>query len=415
MPGPANEPFSISLQVGQPDANGNVLGGTELINMVGYEGKLFAGNGYWEDTSPPASGPQILVLSSPGGQWQQDVAFPGHVRVDSLAVITFTTDATGALLNPPVSMLAAGVDGALYTRAQSGTWTRVSIPGPPLTVRALATHRDAVTGIDNLFISEGEPDNTTPGAIYTAVYSPSSPGGVSVAPTPEFTNFLNRVMAFVEVNGRLLFAAKPGLYERTDGSPPSWTLVQSVPPVPDSVDNSGLRGLTVIGSSLFGGLEGDGGEILRFDPNAGFAQSVDFTTGALLQQQWGSGLQQYIIPAYNDMPQVTDPLTGASVNLIGLQAHDPGLMSSAWYLVRSASGQYALHQVPALTTMAPLGLIALRAWCLSPFASDRGKALYLGGYDADYKPSHNTAWLYRAGLETVLQATSTQSTRMRTR
>ncbi len=332
-----------------------MLGGTELINLVGYEGKLFAGNGYWEDTSPPASGPQILVLTSPTGQWQQDVSFPGHTRVDSLAAITFTTDASGAPLNPPVSMLAAGVDGSLYTRADSGTWTRVSVPGAALTVRALAMHRDAVTGIDELFISEGEPDNTTPGAIYTAVYSPSSPGGVSVAPLPEFTNFLNRVMAFVEVNGRLLFAAKPGLYERTDGSPASWALVQSVPPVPNSVDNSGLRGLTVIGSSLFGGLEGNGGEIVRFDPNAGFAQSIDFTTGALLQQQWGSGLQQYIIPAYNNMPQVTDPSTGASDNLIGLQAHDPNLMTSAWYLVRSASGQYALHQVPALTSLAPLG------------------------------------------------------------
>jgi hypothetical protein len=403
----------VSLAAGQPDVNGNVLEGTELQNMVAFGGKLFAAIGIWEDTSPPASGPQIIALNSPTGKWQQDTSFPGHVRIDSLEPITFTTNASGVALPSSVTMLAASVDGALFTRGTNGTWTDVHLPGT-LTVRAIGTHQDAFTHVDELFIGSGVPDGVTPGAIYTAVYDPTQPGSLRVAPTAEFTGYVNRVMAFVEVDGRLLFVAKPGLYERTDGFSPSWSEVANIPPVPDSVNNSGLRGLTVVGSNppvVLAGLEGDAGLIYSFNPTT-FAYT-DFSIGTLLQQQWGLGLSQYIISAYNNMPQVTDSLVGGPVNLIGLQAHNPNLASSAWYLVRTVSGQYTLHQVTDLTALSPLGLVAVRTICLSPFAADQGQALYLGGYDANFMPAHNTAWLYRVGLQTALSSASIPASRSR--
>jgi hypothetical protein len=428
LPNPAGEPFSVSLKVGQRDVNGNFIGGTELINIVDFGGKLYAGNGYWEDTpsgGDPASAPQVLVLDSPHGQWRQDHEFSDtnssgqfiYLRVTTLEPITFTTDSNGVPI-APVTMLAVGLDrqaagagSAVFTRNGDGTWTQLTIPGPPLSIRAMAAHKDAITGVDEFFIGAGRgEDDSTPGAIFRGVYDPTSPGRIRITAT-EFTGFVNRVMAFTEVNGRLLFAAKPGLYARTDGSA-TWSMVASVPPPLASTTNSGLRGLTVVGAGSFvlGGLEGNGGPILRFDPTS-YSQSSDIMVGDILQTQWGFGQNQYIISAYNDMPQVTDPRTGNPVNLMGLQAHNPNRATSAWYLVRDASGKYTLHEVPALTSVSPAGLVAVRTIHLSPFAEDMGRVLYMGGYDADYKPAHNSAWLYRVGMQTALAPPAAQSSK----
>jgi hypothetical protein len=53
----------------------------------------------------------------------------------------------------------------------------------------------------------------------------------------------------------------------------------------------------------------------------------------------------------------------------------------------------------------------VRAIIVSPFAEDGGQALYLGGYDADLYPAHNTAWLYRVGLNTALSRTGDKRSR----
>jgi hypothetical protein len=425
---PAAEPFSVSLKVGQRDASGNFIGGTELINIVDFGGKLYAGNGYWEDAptgGDPVSAPQVLVLDSPHGQWRQDHAFSDtnssgqfiYLRVTTLEPITFTTDSSGVSI-APLKMLAVGLDrqaagagSAVFTRNDDGTWTQLTLPGPGLSIRAMAVHKDAVTGVDELFIGAGAgEDNSTQGAIFRGVYDPTSPGRIRITAT-EFTGFVNRVMAFTEANGRLLFAAKPGLYERTDGSA-TWSMVASVPPPVASTTNSGLRGLTVLGagSAVLGGLEGNGGPILRFDPTT-FSQTTDQTVGGILQAQWGFGQSQYIISAYNDMPVVTDPRTGNPVNLIGLQAHDPSHATSAWYLVRDASGQYTLHEVRDLTSLSAAGLVAVRTIHLSPFPQDMDHVLYMGGYDADYKLTHNSAWLYRVGINTALATSAAQSSK----
>ncbi len=426
----ANEPFTVSLQVGQHDLNGHFIGGTELINLADYGGKLYAGNGYWMDApgGAPASGPQILVLDSPRGRWTEEHAFSdvdaeGKLvfgRLTALKTLTFATDGRGTPLTPPVTMLVVGLErrqagssGAIFARSERGRWTQIdgAIPAP-FSVRALAVHRDDITGIDSLFVGAGAGESgQNKGAIYRGVFDPTAKGRIRVDATPEVTHFENRVMAFAEAAGRLLFSAKPGLYARTDGPNPSWTLAASVPtPVdPNAVRdgrNSGLRGLTVIGGNspvVLGGLEGVGGPILRFDPSAAFAPSTEARIGDLLLPAWGLGPRQYIISAYNDMPRAMDPVSMRGINLIGLQAHNPSKPTSAWYLVRRETGDYTLHEVPALTPQSPYGLVAVRTIHVSPFPEDRGEVLYMGGCDADFRPSHNTAWLYRVGLRTALQ------------
>lgn len=63
--------FTVSFQAGSRDDVGRFMGGTEMRVLVGHAGKLYAGNGYWEDTPGPEGrqGTQILVLDAPGARW----------------------------------------------------------------------------------------------------------------------------------------------------------------------------------------------------------------------------------------------------------------------------------------------------------------------------------------------------------
>jgi hypothetical protein len=42
--------FEVSFQPGSRDGAGRFMGGTEMRVLAAHGGKLFAGNGYWEDT-----------------------------------------------------------------------------------------------------------------------------------------------------------------------------------------------------------------------------------------------------------------------------------------------------------------------------------------------------------------------------
>jgi hypothetical protein len=120
-----------------------------------------------------------------------------------------------------------------------------------------------------------------------------------------------------------------------------------------------------------------------------------------------------VIAAYNDMARLRDPARGEAL-LIGLQAFIPRNVPipaghrvfeagyaqaecGAWYLVRWPDGRYDLHQVTAAFAQP---LLAVRSAAVSPFPGD--DAVYLAGYDAIKAPAHNTAWIARASLSTVL-------------
>ena len=69
--------FAVSFQAGLRDEVGRFMGGTEMRVLAGHAGKLYAGNGYWEDTQGPKGrqGSQILVLDGPGARWRVDHDF----------------------------------------------------------------------------------------------------------------------------------------------------------------------------------------------------------------------------------------------------------------------------------------------------------------------------------------------------
>ena len=100
------------------------------------------------------------------------------------------------------------------------------------------------------------------------------------------------------------------------------------------------------------------------------------------------------------------PQTQQPVYLVSLEAFPPqdDKKPSSWYLTRTADAQYSLHEIPALDNPRiehPM-LEGTRTLVVSPFPEDDGQVIYVGGYDASFAAGHNTAWIYKASLATVL-------------
>jgi hypothetical protein len=97
--------FQISYSAGSRDPAGRFAGGTEMRLLTPHGGRLYAGNGYWEDRPGPEGpqGAQILVLDAPDGRWRVDHQFgerlpSGRWRdlaVGALTEAVFTTDGAG--------------------------------------------------------------------------------------------------------------------------------------------------------------------------------------------------------------------------------------------------------------------------------------------------------------------------------
>ncbi|MGO8800684.1 MAG: hypothetical protein ACLQE9_13695 [Roseiarcus sp.] len=440
--------FERAFTAGSRDASGRFMGGTELRVLTAHAGKLFAGNGYWMDQSG-SEGPQsaeILVLDRPGGRWRVDYAFGGetydgrarNLAVAALAEANFATDASGAPLAAPVSMLMASTwdlsgEQRIYTRDDStGAWSSARLaydregPGEGHLpwVRAFGVHHDRVTGVDMVFAGH------EPRGVFSGAYDPGVAGRIRWGRTPEFnlesmpeSQFPGlkahpRITSFADCNGRLYAAVGQQVYERIDGANASWRLVYTNPE--PGYSQSGLRGLTAIADPASGGevllaaVEGSDGRIVRIDPRNG-NEATDLNLSDFLSRAWGMEVG-YTIAAYNDMAKVRDS-RGQDLLLIGVEANIRGESpiaaghsvvqgnrgqheSGAWYLIRHADGRYDVRQVPSSRGQA---MLSTRTIVASPFPND-GDAIYFGGYDANKMPSHNTAWVVRASLAAALGA-----------
>jgi hypothetical protein len=440
--------FQTSYVAGTRDAAGHFMGGTELRVLVAYEGKLYGGNGYWEDR-PGREGPQaaeILVLDAPGRPWRVDTVFDDRLldrrardfAISALAAIDFRTDGVGTRLRRPVSMLVASTwDRTGATRVFSrddatGAWTATLLaedrPAADFLpqIRSFALHRDRQTGIDRIFAGH------SPRGIWSGVYDAALPGRIrwdaspeldlstmSTAALPGLAGRL-RVSSFAEANGVLYAAIGQTIFERIDGAAPRWRLVYRNSRV--ALSETGLRGLTAVanpagaGEVLLAAVEGRGARIVRIDPVTG-AETTELDLAEFLSSAWKMPVN-YVIAAYNDMTKLRDAADGDIV-LIGLEAFIPPkapiaaghdvvgvgygrLEAGGWYLIRYPDGRYDLRQITL--PQAGRALVATRAIRLSPFAGDE-RALYFAGYDANKAPTHNTAWIARAALSEALGGT----------
>ena len=436
--------FEVSFLPGSHDAAGHLLGGTEIRALIAHAGKLFAGNGYWEDEPGPEGfqGAEILVLDRPGGRWRVDHAFDElrpngrarHLAIAAMGEANFATDGNGKPLAKPVSILLAStwdLTGEVDVFARddaTGAWTsdmleyEERIPGVRhlSQVRSFGSHRDRVTGIDYAFAG------SDPHGVFSGVYDPAAPGRIRWSQTPEFdlstvsvAEFPGlaghlRVTSFAECNDRLYATVGQQIYERIDGASPHWRLIYSNRNPGHS--ESGLRGLTAVpspdaqGQVLLAGVEGTEGRILRVDPRNG-SEATDLDLHDFLGKAWGMEVG-YTIAAYNDMTEVRAS-NGEDVLLIGLEAFIPPdaqvaaghnvfqisnarVEGNAWYLVRHSNGAYDLHRIPPRPGQP---MVSTRSIVVSPFHDD---SVYFAGFDANKSPVHNTAWIVRSTIETAI-------------
>jgi hypothetical protein len=450
IPGSASngDQFQLSFAAGSRDSAGHFIGGTEVRLLTGHGGKLYAGNGYWEDRPGPegAQGAQILVLDGSGAQWRVDHSFdertpsgrPRDLAISALREVSFGTDGTGARLPSPVSLLIASTwdltgTTRIFSRDDAtAAWTAVVLaqdrPAPDFLpqVRSFGAHRDRQTGIDLVFAGQD------PRGVFSGAYDAIVPGrirwgtapelDISDIPTSAFPGLAGRVRvsSFAECNGRLYAAVGQQIYERIDGTEPHWRLVYTNPHPHHS--ETGLRGLTAVpspsgsGEVLLAAVEGDAATVIGVDPKDG-SETIDLDLETFLTNHWRMRAS-YVIAAYNDMAKIHDNQRGELL-LIGLEAFIPvrapaprghrvidvgygRLDAGGWYLVRYPDGRYDLRQITA-SPITGQALVATRSIASSPFPNDGG-TLYFAGYDANKAPAHNTAWIFRASLATALGA-----------
>jgi hypothetical protein len=250
--------FQLSYLAGGGDAAGRFMGGTEMRLLVPHGGRLYAGNGYWEDRpgAEGIQGAQIVVLDAPAGRWQVDHQFdermangrPRDLAVGALSEIRFATDGTGAALPRPISLLIASnwdLTGAtrVFTRDDAtGAWIATTLaiqerfnPMFLPQIRSFGQHRDRVTGVDLVVAGED------PHGIFSGTYDLAALGRIHWGPAPELDlsqvpvvgisgrNGYLRIPSFAEANGRLYATVGQQIYERIDGGAPQWRLVYTNP------------------------------------------------------------------------------------------------------------------------------------------------------------------------------------------
>ncbi len=432
--------FSLSFAAGGLDETGRFAGGTEVRLLTAFDGRLYAGNGYWMDRpgAEGRQGAQILSLDGPVGHWCVDHSFADRLpngrwrdlAVGALAEATFRTDAAGRTLPAPVSLLLASTwdeTGAarVFSRDMAGRWATVTLaedrPGRDFLpqIRSFGFHRDQVTQADTVFAGE------MPRGIFAGSYD--SEGGIRWAREPELSaeavsqTFPGlegrlRVSSFAEANGWLYAAVGQQIYERADGPAPHWRLVYTNKQPGHS--ETGLRGLTAVQigdgqQELLAAVEGSAARMVRINPRTG-ANVTELNLPDFLGNAWGMR-PSYVIAAYNNMTSVRVRGGGGAL-LIGLMAFVPrsvavapghGLVDvgygqvegSAWYLVRWPNGQYDLHRVEAPFKQPPVAVRSIQA---SPFAGE-GDGLYFAGFDANKAPAHNTGWIARTTIQEALR------------
>jgi hypothetical protein len=179
---------------------------------------------------------------------------------------------------------------------------------------------------------------------------------------------------------------------------------------------TGLRGLTTVTDPgkqefLLAAVESNASRIVRIDPSTG-AETIDLDLAHLLDTAWGTRVS-YVIATYNDMTRLPRTSGGDDL-LIGLEAFIPpasprppghtvhdvvhGLEAGAWFLIRHPGGQYELRQVTARFPKIGQNLVAARTFAVSPFPAE-AKVVYVGGYDANDAPAHDTAGIARGIID----------------
>ena len=236
-------------------------------------------------------------------------------------------------------------------------------------------------------------------------------------------------MSFAEAGGSLYASAGTSIYRRTDGPSPRWEKVYS-DSTPEHWELGGIRGLTAVASPTGSGeslLFSHTDRIIRVDPADGHKATIELEIRELLKRSWGRAVTGSIIAAYSHILPITDPATRRTVHILGVQGRLQrggkdrayradtffGWYPGGSYLIREPDRSYRLKEVNGRWKPGKPMLVAIRTFALSPFPRDAAGTLYFGGFDANFRPALDTAWVFRAPVTTVL-ASDPRTDRART-
>jgi hypothetical protein len=436
-----------SFQAGHVDANGRYAGGSEVMHLVPHQGALYAGVGYWDDQRflEGRTGAQVLRLDSSDAAWQVDLECgPQHMKLNILKEATFTRDAAGQLLARPATLLLAAAGRSrgpgtptysisVFTRSdEGGNWTETTVAqGGPRQgrwiPRALEVYRDSVTGLERIFLCIGNP------GVLAGVYDPSQPGKIRWDVAPEISGLHTRPLAMAVAGGRLYFSAGYQIYQRINGVRPSWRVALAMNTSSVNPDSGGIRGLT--GVATPGAPNGSSSDSLLFmwapsGRSRGCIYRVDTCelgpagarqpelvqetcTSPLMSEALGTTVGN-TLGAYNRMFAARHPASGELVHLVGLEGKLPGATegiqwngyyAGAMFAIRWSSGsRYSLNEVNGRYRPGSPPLEAVRAFAMSPFPAESasGPVLYTAGFDTNFNPATNMAWIFKVNLSFAL-------------
>lgn len=426
--------WSSSFAAPQTDASGARLTGTEIIDLVTHEGRLFAGNSYWNETTELRRG-QVLRLDNAVGSWTRDLQMPArYSRVASLASVRLERDRSGA----PVAAQSLLIAGATYDYGQlpgpvgvfvrdpAGNWTRTDLgdtdnPIGYSEIRSIGYHRDTVTGADLVFLGA----SPAPHGIYTGAIDPGS-GRLTFDAVPELQAVgFERFLTFTPCGGEFFVGAKRRIYRRNDGASPAerWSLVVDFtdPAVNGPfrgvledeywAPQDDIRGLTCLhdGASglpflIFGALN----QMIRLPLGTPAPQPVrERDLEAFLEERLGVDVRYVQTAEHQRLPSAP----GTSLSLIGLELqyeeaalraapetpHFPtsGFSTQGFYIERRDDGTALDYVLLEISAEPGEDLARVRTFEPSPFPDDPPQTLYAGGYAPWFTPATNTAWIRR--------------------
>ena len=358
-----------------------------------------------------------------------DDAGPGGLRkyqaISTLQEVRFTIEQRKQRLAHPVELLLAGVwkrDVGLDAFSRvigSGyyPWTRTPIPGQEAAargtqIRAFSLHKDQITGDEIVFAGASN-------AIFVGKYD-AEQQGIVWQPQPEWhaegvniPSGASRVASFADCNGKLYATVHGTIFERVDGSSPSWRKIFETPIYRPGPRVTGLRGLTCIrGTSasagvLLVGVEDKPSRIYRIDTDAAdpagqYQATMELDVSSFLTSALGIETT-YAIVAYNNMTEYPDAFSGCPRLLIGLESVTP--QAAEWFAsaFKSACLLFVVGLPRKLCVAGSRGQTnrARAATCVRAHA--RGDTVSIGparhrlcgGFDANNNAVHNAAWLYK--------------------
>ena len=422
-----------SFTSGVYDSNNQLLGGSEVLNLVNHKKMLFASVGYWQDGNNIWYGGsdnsigwgQINSLDNPAANWKEDLFLgASFLRPEILKQIIFTKDQFGNSLSSPDTVLICAGYSPNYITSQvtvksfvrndvNGTWGESQIvqgsfpAGENYSIRDIEMYIDQQTGFEYVFATVG-----TQG-IYKGKYNSANPGKIDWISIAEFGPLSIRPLGIEVANGKLYFSSGSKLYRRIDGVSPSYVIDHDFSDLGATINSAvgGIRGLTTIDNPsgtdeaflLMWSPNGQSqGVIYRLEQDSGGFNRIYETKLSLLIENFLVGSNaSYVLGAYNEFYKYIDPLSNDTLYLLGFEANIAGGGHLTWngyykgalFAKRYTDGQYSIEEINGTIGLNDNALVANRCYVKSPFSNEN--ALYFGGFDPNSNFSTNMAWVFK--------------------